>query len=276
MRASLLEVLFERAGGPAFDLPDGLRERYGGTIGFDGPGLVANFVATIDGVVAIPSLAGSNKIIAGESEADRFVMALLRACADAVIVGSGTLQASPRSRWTPEAAFPDAAHGLAELRRRLGKPPLPELAIVTGSGMLDPAHPAFERGAVVLTTDGGAQALEGRLPTPCRVVPLGVGTRVDLGRALDHLRAEEHQLLLVEAGPHVVGSLLADRLLDELFLTVSPLLAGRPEGETRLGLVEGVSLLPDARVEARLMSVRRSDSHLFARYELEYRAAPAA
>ena len=78
----------------------------------------------------------------------------------------------------------------------------------------------------------------------------------------------DYYLILSEAGPHVFGSLLRAGLVDELFLTVSPLLAGRSGVSVRLGLVEGVDLLPTATVDARLLSARRSDSHLFLRYEL--------
>ncbi len=84
--------------------------------------MFANFVSTLDGVVAIPSLPASNRLIAADSSADRFVMGLLRACSDAVVIGAGTLSASPRSLWTPARAFPDAAEAFAELRRRLGSP----------------------------------------------------------------------------------------------------------------------------------------------------------
>jgi riboflavin biosynthesis pyrimidine reductase len=266
----MLELLYEPPGLPALALTPALRERYPGALGFERPRVVANFVTTLDGVVAIPSVAGSNRLIAGASEADRFVMALLRACADAILVGSGTLRASLRSRWTAEAAYPEAADAFAELRRDLGLPPLPELAVVTGSGMLDPGHPAFERGALALTTDGGARALAGRLPASTEVVSLGDGPAVELGSALALLRERGLELVLVEAGPHVLGSLLADRLADELFLTVSPVLAGRLEGETRLGLVEALALLPDAHVAGTLLGVRRSEAHLFLRYALEY------
>jgi riboflavin biosynthesis pyrimidine reductase len=262
----MLDLLYEPDGLPALDLPEALRDRYPGTLGFDGPRVVANFVSTIDGVVAIPALERSNRLIADASEADRFVMALLRACAGAVLVGSGTLQGSPHAVWTPERAYPEAAEALAELRRRLGRPAVPELAVVTGSGMLDPAHPAFERGALVLTTDGGAAALAGRLPAASEIVGLGEGSTVDLRRALALLRERGNDLVLVEAGPHLFGSLAAERLVDELFLTVSPLLAGRTEGQARLGLVEAIELLPDTRLGGRLLGVRRSGEHLFLRY----------
>jgi 5-amino-6-(5-phosphoribosylamino)uracil reductase len=73
--------------------------------------------------------------------------------------------------------------------------------------------------------------------------------------------------VLSEAGPNVFGSMLAAGLVDELFLTVSPLLGGRGSGEL-LSLVEGVNLLPEARVRARLLSLRREGEHLFLRYAL--------
>ena len=84
-------------------------ERYPGRFGFDGPRVVANFVSTLDGVVAIPGLARANRLIADENDDDRFVMGLLRAAADIVLIGSGTLQASPTGLWTPASTYPDAA-----------------------------------------------------------------------------------------------------------------------------------------------------------------------
>jgi riboflavin biosynthesis pyrimidine reductase len=195
-------------------------------------------------------------------------MGLLRAAAEAVVIGSGTLQASPKGLWTPASTYPDAAGGWAELRRRLGRPSEPALAVITGTGGVDPNHPAFERGALVLTTDAGAQALSGLLPEASEVVALGEGPLVDVRRAVEEVRGRGHELVLLEAGPHVVGSMLAERLIDELFLTVSPLLAGREEGQTRLGLVAGRELLPGLRVEGDLAGVRRSGDHLFLHYLL--------
>ena len=80
------------------------------------------------------------------------------------------------------------------------------------------------------------------------------------------LRARGHALVLAEAGPTTFGALLAEQVVDELFLTVSPVLAGRLAPGRRLALVEGVELLPGARIAPRLLSVRRSGDHLFARY----------
>jgi len=94
------------------------------------------------------------------------------------------------------------------------------------------------------------------------------GDWVDLRAALSELRSRGHGLILAEAGPTTFGTLLADHLVDELFLTVSPVFAGRLAPGRRLGLVEGVELMPETRVGGRLLSVRRSSEHLFLRYGL--------
>jgi riboflavin biosynthesis pyrimidine reductase len=58
------------------------------------------------------------------------------------------------------------------------------------------------------------------------------------------------------------------RLVDELFLTLSPLLAGRSAADQRLSLVEGTALLPRSGIGCRLLTLRQAGSHLFLRYEL--------
>jgi riboflavin biosynthesis pyrimidine reductase len=263
-----LEVLHEIPGLPRFDLPPELLEAYGGGLGFDRPRLIANFVSTIDGVVAIPELAQSNKLISDANESDRLVMGLLRASADAVVIGSGTLRASPRGLWTPERAYPAAARGFGELRRRLDRPAAPERVVVTGTGSVPASHPLFADGALVLTTESGAGRLDGRLARASTIVSLGDSATVDLRAAIAALRARGHELILSEAGPRACASLVAAGLVDELFLTVSPLLAGRGASAERLGLVEGFEALPDQRLRGRLLSVRRNGAHLFLRYEL--------
>jgi riboflavin biosynthesis pyrimidine reductase len=269
---STLEVLHEVPGLPRFDLPARLREAYGGDLGFERPRLVANFVSTIDGVAAIPDLAQSNKLIADASESDRFLMGLLRACADAVVIGSGTLRGSPTGLWTPALAYPAAADDFAGLRRLLDLPAAPEVAVLTGTGLLPESHPLFNVGALVLTTDRGAERLDGRLPPASTVVSLGDSRTVDVHAAVATLRARGHELILSEAGPRVFAALLAAGLVDELFLTVSPLVAGRGSSSRRLGLVEGFEALPGDPVRADLLSVRRQGAHLFLRYELERQA----
>ena len=261
-----LELLSEPAGLPAFDLPDELRKLYPGTLGFPADWLFANFVATIDGVVSLPGVPGANRLIADASEADRFVMGLLRACADVVLIGSGTLKGSPRAVWTAEAAFPETAPSYLELRRVLGLPEQPAVAIVTSGAAFPVDHPILVRRPVVLTTEEGAARLQPSLPG-AEVVSVSAGERVDLAAAVDALRVRGYGRILSEGGPHLFGSLLAAGLLDELFLTVSPVVAGRPAlAGAVLSLVEGVALLPGQRVAPELRGIRRHGDHLFLRY----------
>lgn len=261
------KVLAEDEDLPRWDVPEELAALYGGAIGLEEPCVIANFVQSLDGIVAVPALQRSHALLGDESEADRFMLAFLRACCDAVVVGSGTLLSSPKGTWRIDRAYPPAAEALAKLRARRGRPEQPLLAIVTGGGSLDPAHPVLERGALVLTTDGAASAVRAAVPEASEVLAVNDGDRVDLAAAVAVLHERGCAVVLSEGGPSLFGQLLASRLVDELFLTVSPLLAGRA-GDVRLGLVEGVELLPQTRAAGRLRSVRAHGSHLFLRYQL--------
>jgi riboflavin biosynthesis pyrimidine reductase len=263
-----LEVLHEESGLHDFEIPDDLAALYGGPLGFTEPSIFANFVSSLDGVVAIPGELQSSHLIAGASEADRFVMGLLRACADAVLVGAGTLRASPRSRWTPEAAYPPAAELYAELRRQRGRPREPTLAVLSGSGSIAREHPGLSVRSLILTSDFGAARLGRSLPHSTTIVPIGCTPALEVAQAVKALRAGGHELILCEGGPTVLGSLLEDTLLDELFLTISPLLAGRAPQRPRPGLLQDAEFLPTRSIAGRLLSLRRSQSHLFARYAL--------
>jgi riboflavin biosynthesis pyrimidine reductase len=260
-----LDLLFEQDGLPQVELPEELRRFYGGGLGFGGPCVYANFVETIDGIVAMPDVPRSNAIVSGESEADRFLMGLLRALADVVLVGSGTMLAAPHGTWRPDKVYPPAAGAFAELRSRLGKSEQPAVAIVTAGGSFDPGHPVLETGAIVLTTASAAARL--LVPPASEVVAVNDGDWVDAAAAVAALRERGHEWILSEGGPTLFTSLVAAGLVDELFLTVSPLLAGRL-GADRLSLAEGASFLPDTRIEADVLSVRRHESHLFLRYAL--------
>jgi riboflavin biosynthesis pyrimidine reductase len=267
-----LEVLFDAA--PAPELPPALVELYGG-LGFEEPCLYANFVSTIDGVVAIPSIPRSNVLIANGSDADRFVMGLLRAFADVVLIGAGTLAASPQGTWQPHRVYPPGAEGFAELRRRRDRPERTAVAVLTGRGSVSPEHPLFEAGALVITSAEGAARLEGKLPASSGVVVVGEEPTLDPRRAVDALHERGHRLILSEAGSHTMGGLVEAGLVDELFLTISPLLAGDRGDDSRYGLAESVDLMPPG-VRGRLLSVRRHEQHLFLRYALSTPARRAA
>jgi riboflavin biosynthesis pyrimidine reductase len=260
------EVLFEDGRLRTVELPDELRRLYAGDLGLPEPCLYANFVMTVDGVVAIPSLASSNEVISGRNKADHFLMGALRALADVVLIGAGVLRDSPKGTWRPEKVYPPGAEAFAEMRRRRGRPPNPEVAVVSGGGHIDPSHPLFETGTLVLTSEQGAARLEGQLPEASTVLILGETPLLDGRTIVDALYGRGHRLILSEAGPHVFGALLDAQVVDELFLTVSPLLSGDAGPGTRLRLIEGADLFPLLELEP--LSLRRHGHHLFARYRV--------
>ena len=259
-------VLAEDDDLPRWDVPAEVERLYG-SIGLAGECLVANFVESLDGVVAIPGLPRSHAVVSDDSEADRFMLALLRACADVVLVGAGTLAASPTGTWRVDKAYPDAADAFAELRTARGLPEQPRVAVITSGVSFTPSHPVLQAGAIVLTTEAAAAGIAETVPDATEVVAVNDGASVDLPAAVGALRERGHGVIVSEAGPTLFGQLVAAALVDELFLTVSPLLAGHALAP-RLSLVEGVELLPERRVASRLRSVRRNDSHLFLRYAL--------
>ncbi|TMF45242.1 MAG: hypothetical protein E6I24_09945, partial [Chloroflexi bacterium] len=79
--------------------------------------------------------------------------------------------------------------------------------------------------------------------------------------------ADGHHRILTEGGPRLFGQMVANDRVDELFLTVSPVLAGQ-KGDRSFGLVHGVDFGREPK-QGRLVSVRRQGSHLFLRYRWE-------
>ena len=213
---------------------------------------------------------GSNpsagSVISGRNRADRFLMGLLRACADAVLLGAGTLRATPGHHWTPQHIFPDLAPSFAALRSTLGRKPDPRLVLLTSGGSIDTRHPAVVSGATIITTESGARSLSA-LPDTCDVIEVGKSGAVDVIRAIEELRSRGDRVILTEGGPHVMGELVKHGLVDEAFLTVSPVIAGR-DREPRLGMVAGVEFLPEKGKWGRLLSARRQGEFLFLRYGL--------
>ena len=268
----------ERAGIRGGRLPAGLRNRYGGELGValrpGRPTVIANFVSTLDGVVAfeVDGSSGGGEV-SGFSDADRFVMGMLRAMADVVLVGAGTVRAAPTHEWTPRHVSRSSATAYAAWRSRMGiASAQPTTIVATASGSLDPAHPGLSAPdvpVILATTQAGASRLRAAGPAPnARIEIAATSGRLEAARLVEIAASAGAGLILCEGGPHLIGDLIAARLLDELFLTVAPQLAGRDEGSRRLALVEGAAFDVATAPWAELGSVRRSGSHLFLRYRL--------
>jgi riboflavin-specific deaminase-like protein len=214
----------------------------------DRPYVFANFAATADGRAAISGRAGPIG-----SDNDTAVLMLLRAEADAVMIGAGTMRAERYGRMLPR-------DGLRDRRQQAGLPPDPLGVLVTRSldlpwdaGLFTCGH-----GSVVVYTSSEAEAP----PTETPVDVVRHAETVDLGLMLSDLKERGVKALLTEGGPTVMAELVERRLVDELFLTIAPKLAGEPTAPT---VLQGP--LTDPR-DLRLEWLLEEDGELFARYRL--------
>jgi riboflavin biosynthesis pyrimidine reductase len=271
-----IDILFDRSRGRRVRLTAPLA-RLSGPLRLPAPSrrpyVVGNFAATLDGVVSlnVGGRSGGGEITGFEPH-DRVLMGLLRAVADVVIVGAGTMRAVPRHLWTAEHVYPKLAVDFARLRRRLGKPPAPLNVVVTARGELDLTLPVFSSGKVpslIVTTAPGARRLRRvGLPPTVRVATAGQRGPLTARAVVRAVQATgHHDLLLVEGGPHLIGDFFAERELDELFLTLAPQVAGRADEVARPGLVAGHAFAPDDPRWGSLVGVRRGGSHLYLRFE---------
>jgi riboflavin biosynthesis pyrimidine reductase len=273
-----LETLFETRRGRVLPLPPNLARLYGCLrmpLPRSHPLVISNFATTLDGVVSLGAKGhASGADISGFSAQDRMVMGLLRAIADVVIIGSGTLAADRRHVWTAAAIFPELADEYRRLSEALGKRGTPLNVIVSGSGGIDLRLPVFASGkvpALIVTTTAGAKRLRKQgVPDSAEIRAIRRSGSAIPARAIlaEVSRSSPGRLILVEGGPRLLGDFYAERLVDEQFLTVAPQIAGRDAGDRRLSLVMGKTFAPRDARWGTLMDVRRGSSHLFLRYSL--------
>jgi riboflavin biosynthesis pyrimidine reductase len=271
-----LDSLFELERGNVLPLPPELVTLYGLPHLLphpDRPTILSNFVTTLDGVVALnePGHTSGGGDISGFNQHDRMVMGLLRAISDAVIVGAGTLRSVPRHLWTAEYIYPPFAGSYQQLRTSLGKTEPPLNVIVSARGEVDLQLPVFRSGEVpvlLITTTHGAERIRAeRLPPSMQVRVLQSMGSLNAQAILQTVRdIRRCDVILVEGGPQLMGDFFAEQALDELFLTLAPQIAGRDGQVERPGLVMGKRFAPAHPLWGTLISIKRSDSHLFLRY----------
>jgi len=194
------------------------------------PWVTVNMITTIDGATALDGRSGR---LGGP--ADKRVFAAVRATADVILVGAGTARAE-----------------------NYGPPAVPaRLAIVSARLDLDPAARVFsgEQRPVVVTIAGADATRRAAIEAVADVIEAGED-RVDLRRALAHL----HGVVVCEGGPSLNGQLVAAGLVDEMCLTLAPLLASGDSKRVAHGPA------PDAPGRLELAHVLEEDGYLFLRY----------
>ncbi len=279
------EILFDEAEASALDHP--AFSRYG-NLGFPEPPpgrpwIYSNFVQSLDGITSLLGrhFAGGD---ISQSADDRWLMDLLRAHADAVLTGATTLLEERNARGADSRGivFRVVDPEVQELRRQLGFGQERNL-IVSGRGNLSWRDLKLFDGEQVepgiLTTELGARNL-GALPSHVLLVIAGAGPLVDLPVAMRILREQYNiRRLLCEGGPTLYGSLARADLIDEKFVTVSPVETGQlvpAEQERMPAEVQPILLRPTTfggpgfiKAKAtwwRWMSSRRIGDHEFNRY----------
>jgi riboflavin biosynthesis pyrimidine reductase len=208
------------------------------------PTLRVNFVSSADGAVALD---GYSAGLSGGP--DKRVFGLLRMLCDGLLVGAGTLR---HEGYGPVRLSDDRR----AWRRAHGLPPYPTLVVVSARLDLDPAAPVFAQAPVrpVVLAPGGAATPPPGLDGVADVLPVA-----DLGAGLAALRERGLAQILCEGGPQLFGALVGLDAVDELCLTVAPLLAG--PGPDRV--VAGTPAPPRA---LRLAHALEADGSLLLRY----------
>ncbi|MBD3942763.1 pyrimidine reductase family protein [Microbacterium sp. NEAU-LLC] len=196
--------------------------------GRDGTRVRMNFVSSADGAV---TLGGRSGALGGGT--DRALMQVLRAMADVVLVGAGTVRAE---------GYGDVRVGADDVqwRRSRGLDEQPALAVVSGGLHLDPGDPVFAdaHSRPVLVTTDAAAAAHGSLFDPVATVVACGGEAVDLGEMFDVFARRGWTQVLCEGGPHLFGALLGEDLVDEVCLTLAPRFVGGEAGRIVQGVAE--------------------------------------
>jgi riboflavin biosynthesis pyrimidine reductase len=215
----------------------------------DRPYTVANFVSSLDGRATFQGRSG-----ALGDEGDRALFRALRTAADAVLVGTGTLRTERYGRMLRDPAA-------RERRREAGRPAEPLACTVTRSGRIPLDIPLFAEPSARVVVFTARDIDVSGVAAQVQVDRLGP-TELTFTAALRHLR-ERHgvRTLLCEGGPNVLGALLHEGVLDELFLTLAPRLAGGGPGLAVSAGPELPELAP-----ATLIGVLERDGALFLRY----------
>jgi riboflavin biosynthesis pyrimidine reductase len=221
--------------------------------------VMLNMISTADGRA---SVGGRSAPIS--DPADRELFHGLRSAVDAVLVGAGTVRTERYGR-----IIPDAARRRERQSRGLSEEPL--ACIVSARLALEADIPLFaEPSARVAILTASAASLPAT-PAHVEYVRAERDGQLDLPAALAELRERFGvHTVLCEGGPHLACQLLAAGLIDELFLSLAPLLAGGdPPGGQAPRILAGTELEPPVALE--LLGALRSGAHLFLRYGVSAR-----
>ena len=213
------------------------------------PWVVSNMITSIDGAIEIDGVSGG---LGGP--ADKVVFGAIRAIADVILVGSGTVIAENYRR-------PQIPPEMQAVRKARGQTSLPRIAIVSGSLSIEVDHRVFDPQArpIVVTHAGAPPDRKRALEEVADVIVAGERS-VDLRAALATLCSSGTNTVLLEGGPSLNGAMASAGLIDEMCVSLAPHLAG---GNASRMLVGTHSAAPG---DMLLDRVLHQDGFLFLRY----------
>ncbi len=250
------------------------------------PWIYSNFVQSLDGITTLLGEHASGGEIS-QSPEDRWLMDLLRAHADGLVMGMNTLLEEQRIRGPQSRGivFQVADPKLRALRDRLGKGRERNIFVTRAVDLDLSRYKVFDGDvldAAILTSPSGAERLRAQGVHPhVAVIAAGEGEIFDLPHAIGKLREELGvKYLLCEGGPTLYGSLARADLVDEKFMTVSPIEVGQvvPPEQKRIASEQTTPLLLRPTVFGgpgytrenltrwTWMSCRKAGDHQFSRY----------
>lgn len=219
------------------------------------PWVRANMVASADGAATADGRSGG---LGGQ--ADRDLFQLLRSLADVILVGAATAR---KEGYRPARAAAMTA-GL-----RGGRPATPPVAVITRRLDLDPESPLLTQApadarTIVITTEAAPADRHAAVSRHATVITAGI-ERVSVSAAIAALAGLGHARILTEGGPMLLAELAAAELVDDLCLTVSPVLVGGDAGRILSGPPASPPLTHSPQ-PLRLAHVLADDGFLFCRY----------
>jgi 5-amino-6-(5-phosphoribosylamino)uracil reductase len=212
----------------------------------DRPWVLLNMISSVDGATTVD---GTSTAL-GDAD-DRTLFKALRAIPDVILVGAGTARAED---YQPVRLDEDRR----SRRRAAGLEEVPRLVVLTGRLSLDPSARLFsdpDYKPIVLTRRG---APPDRVEALSDVADIAMIDDLDAKGIIDHLGGAK--VILCEGGPSLNGQLIESDLVDELNITIAPMVAS---GESRR-IAHGVATA--APLDMRLDRALRGDRSLFLRY----------
>lgn len=196
------------------------------------PWVQANFVCSADGAVTL-----DDKSEGLSHPADKRIFLLSRDLADVILVGAGTVRAENYRGVKINGAR-------AERRARHGLAPVPPIAVVTNSAGIEPDDPLLtdtQLPPIIIAPRSAPQDRLDKLAEAGADLLIAGERTVDLLAALDELSRRGLRRIDCEGGPHLFGELVAEDLVDQLCLSIAPLLAGAGAGRIAAGRTAGLA-----------------------------------